>query len=300
MVSPMDRMEARLMNEIIENPYINVSVEYRSRVLQAFQDVEAPMFKRVYQPVWCDNTLYASVRRPYRAVLFDEGRLEFNMPLAPSLDWNMEYHRVGVKVLTRVSDEEVGRAVAEMLQPLTKPAGRVKSFTLFIIAPRGCQPIVRGRRLGRDGFLYVIVDPVPERAVVRAFKLFLNHLVKRLKGFVRALRLEEWMVDEYFKYREQSLLNNLIEKYRLSIRKIFEGFVKTVDWIAGHVQGLEKRLMAEKTLFEKIKPLHRMVRELTDMLRYLPADRRPLWAGSLVRLGEDIHAELILSLTRVV
>jgi hypothetical protein len=285
------------MKTIMENSYINVSVEYQSKVLEAFQDVEAPMFKRVWEYLWNDGTYYANVRRPYRVVMFDQGRLEFNIPVAPNLNYSMEYHRVSVKVLTHVDEDSVREAIAEMMKPITSPAGRVRSFTLFIIAPEGCKPIIKGGRISREGFLYVVVDPVPENAVIRAFKLFLNHLVKRLKGFIRSLKLEEWMVDEYFKNREQSLLTSLIEKYRLSIRRIFDCFVKTMDWIAGRVQELEKRLKAVEEFPKMRMSLEELVNRMIAIIPYLPPHMIPFWIDLIHRLKEEMHAERVLKIT---
>jgi hypothetical protein len=272
----------------------DIKISYASSVLEEFQAIEAPLYKKVWEYVWNDGSLYSRMRKPYRIYAFDKSMGEFYIPVGFNLYYNMNYHRIAIKVLERATRDEADSALSELRGRKISPAGSVTGETLILVAPRGKRPIVRGGFIERGTFLLVVVDRDPRRAVARVWSLILNHLKKLFRAFVRSLGLEDWMLEEYYRFQDSSLLIQLIKKYSGPIQRMFQSHSKTVAFIGERLERLRSRIDAEEVLKSIVSPLYRTVRVAAELVRRLPEPEKPSWSGAVARLADEIRLEMLL------
>jgi hypothetical protein len=272
----------------------NINISYASDVLEEFQRIEAPLYRKVWAYMWNDGSLYNRMRKPYRTYAFDEARGEFYIPLGPNPYYNLNLHGVGIRVLDRMTQEAADEAVRDLREPRVSPPGNVRTRTLVLVAPRGSKPIVRGGYLERGVFLIAVVDRDPRRAVARVWDLLLRHLKGVLRGLVRSLGLEDWMLEEYYRNRDTSLLIELIKKYSSHIQRMFESLSRTIDFVKERLGRLRSRIEAQEVLRSIVRPLYRTARTVAELVGRLPEASRPSWSDTAVRLAEEIRLEMLL------
>ncbi len=121
---------------------------YAERILERFQGLFVPMFRRVHEPLW-NNSVYAYVRRPYYYVDWDQGLAEYYVPTVLDGENRMHYYRVVVSVYPYLDRGTVKVEAGRLEVPFTSPAGVIDSESVFLVAPEvgGLYAEMRGRSI---------------------------------------------------------------------------------------------------------------------------------------------------------
>jgi len=256
---------------------------FNERVVELFQHVFTPIYKRVWEQNW-NNAVFAYARRPYYYVSFQDGVYEIYVPIGPDGENIMHYWRIALKVHDELDQEILAREQKWVLWPWTSPMGKVDSETIIHIARTitkemkvklknlfktgGRKAYFKGLLRGfkhenkRGYFTYVVVNESPEIAVKRTLTLLMNFLKKRLDGFVKKLKLQPYM----FKGVNNSLLINiLLENYSLVIRTIAKNFIETLNWLKEKLKDLYAEIGRQNVEKTKIKPLIKEIRNILSL-----------------------------------
>lgn len=250
--------------------------EFSDRTMELLNHVFSPMYRRVFKRYW-DNNIYARMRRPYFKSDIINGYYEVFIPTFedPEGD-NMRYYRIAVKVLPELDRETLMDESARMRSSRVcggrGAAGRVDSELIVLIAPRRSgkarreKQFLRARRTHPSvkGFLTApIINPSSEVCVERLLKIVTNFLKRRLKNFLRSIRLEH-LYDEY--YREERLYYStivyIVEKISWSLANAVRCLSHSLNWLHRKLVHLKAEIKRQAHIWASLKAIKKIKRHI--------------------------------------
>jgi len=215
-------------------------VDFNDSVTGFANTTFSPMYARVFKKYW-DNEFYARMHHSYFYSNFNFGLFEFYIPTFESLDNNMKYSRIAIKIVPELDDEIYAKAIEELRtkhvsdpRTLNKggPAGLIDSESLFVVArklgPKALEKwredrdrSKKGLKKKMDWFLkakrltlpevvpnirvFPIITKVPEIVLKRLLTILIKFYEKRLKAFYESFNLDSLSSD----YSESSLVYSI-------------------------------------------------------------------------------------------
>ena len=274
-----------------QNPAYRTQVPYglwRTRTLEILQTVFTPMYKNVWEQKW-NNSSFATMRKPYYYCDFEQGIYEVYIPTVIDALNRMHYWRIIVKVYSEIDKESIDLNQSNLQTPYCRPVGVIDSETVCHLAQQTtpehkhkmkCLWKAGGRRAWFKGLLRgfkhskkrgyftpVVVHQSPDIAVKRLLSLLYNFLKRRITAFLKKLKLQPWMFNEYLVKRHNNSLLILVERYSITIRNILSSFLGTFDWLRMKLKDLYAEIGRQNVQKTKIKPLLDEIRSVVAVFR---------------------------------
>ncbi len=241
--------------------------KYSEDVVGCMATTLSPMYVHVFRKHW--NTQFqARVKRNYYQSDFDEGLVECYVPTFASLETNMKYHRIVVKVLPQISKEimETEGTRLDRTRDFT-PAGTIDSTTVFLVSPRLTKRgFIRSRKLPANTYLCPVVSPNPRTAVDRIIRILAKFYEKRLRALMGSFNLDslmEWRgsITNTLLY----IVKNVIEKISSDLAIGAECMVHSIRWLEMKLRELRDQNELEHAVLKVVL----RVRESIPMVRRL-------------------------------
>lgn len=254
---------------------------FYDKMLDLCSQVFSPMYYNIFSKYW-NTSLDARMKRGYFVNNRTDGVYEIYVPTQASLENNMQYYRITIKVLPEVDygivDAETKTLVAAKQ---VEPNGVIDSELFAFIAPRRSQQasgpqvkdqkgntckkgkFLRGfRHVKKVGYLTaIIISSVPEVCMKRLLLLIATFLKRRIKRLLKKLGYDDpWQTDykreEYFYY---SPFNTIIEsKFGIHISSTLRCFSHSYSWIRDWVKRVKRSLYRQDKVREEIRQLDKV------------------------------------------
>ena len=269
---------------------------YSDRILEGLQHTFAPMHRRVWSPNW-NNSIFAYARQPYYICDWQTRTYEIHIPIGIDGENIMHYWRVCIKIFHELDQETIKQNQPNMEYPWIKPLGITDSETIMYIAQKpsetlktklrslykagGKKAYMKGLLRGfrhknkRGYFTFIIIHESPEIALKRIKDKLINFIHKRIKAFLRKLKLPTWKIDECVKKRNYFSINILIEKYSLTIRTILKNMTETLLWLMDRQKELLREIGRQNIIKTKIQPLTRELAKILPVFKQRSVFRNP-------------------------
>jgi len=232
----------------------------------------SPMYRRVFEQKW-DNAEFSRMRRPYFHSDSPAGFYEVYIPTFEDPEgFNMNYYRIAVQVLPEL-DEETAQIEATKLRRLrVRPAGRLDSELLTLIAPRrtkearDANQFLRGKNTYpsvRGYFTARIISSSPKECFNRLLKIVSRFLENRLKALLENLNITVEDTHYYIRYTP------IIEKISKSLANGYACLVESWRWLRGQLGGLQ----ASEVKRGAINEVYRKIADLKPLLNIIKRSR---------------------------
>lgn len=264
---------------------------FEEKILDLCGQVFSPMYHNIFSKYW-NTSLDARMKRGYFVNNRSDGVYEVYIPTQASLDSNMQYYRVTIKVLREV-DYDIVHAETKTLLAAKQviPNGKVDSELFAFIAPRRsiraqtttpktakqkgnkCKrgKFLRGfRHVNKLGYLTgIFVNPIPERCIKRLLQLIATFFKTRIKRLLKKLGYDDpWQTDykreEYFYY---SFFSGIIESRNgihiaATLRCFSHSYAWIREWFLRVLASIGRQTLVRKELNEldKVKMIFKALK----------------------------------------
>jgi hypothetical protein len=221
--------------------------------------------------------------RNYVSTDWQNGQYEVYIPTRESLESNMQFFRIAIKVTSEV-DNATARTLAQTLQkPQITPIGIIDSELQVIIAPKlKSRGFIRGfKHTKKPGYLTaVVVSKIPEIAFKRILVLVAKFLEKRLDKLLERLDFQPWQLD----YRENktlyyTIMRSIIERYSHSIALTIKSFSHVLSWVKGKLRSILHEIGLQNMAKLALRPLEQLSRN--DRIEVLERIKAVLMAQTI-------------------
>jgi len=246
------------------------------------------MYRRVFEPNW-NNSMFANMRKPYIYYDFEQGIYEFYMPTNIDGAGKLHFWRIIIKCYDEIDKESIQSRQIDLQTPYTRPVGIIDRETICHLAKTTTQEtkktlreawahggrkewfknLLRGfqHKKQKGYFTLIVVHESPEIAIKRLLALIYNFSKKGIVGFLKKLKLQSWMFEEYLNKRHNSSLLMLVKKFSVTIQHILKNLLETFDWVKMKLKDLYAEIGRQNVQKTKIQPLLKEIREVVDVFR---------------------------------
>jgi len=148
-------------NTKYKNQLIGADLE---RFLELCQEAFIAKYRKVDERFW-NNSVYASLRRPYYMCNWDQMIAEYHNFIAPNGDIR-RYHRIVVDQIPEVDPDIIRSELPKLVRPLTRPFGTFDSETIIIRACKVSEEYdEETRKLKRAADAGAILDFLEEKGI---------------------------------------------------------------------------------------------------------------------------------------
>jgi hypothetical protein len=248
---------------------------YSKRIFEQLNYYLIPMKARIFDHIYNNNDAHG-IPRIYHYTDF-ESVWEYYIPVGLNYENRIRYHRIFVKVVDKMNQDQVENARNEIVGKPWQSPGIIDGETIFLASRQG---FAKGGIKSNNSVIYVIVDKDPFKVAMRILAFITNAIWKRFLAFLRSIKMN-WQffipkvqdfinINELCKYI--SLIYNKIysirEKVRFysqNIRKTFDSFEncfkKFIDNLKQLKDTIEYRLSL-KAFIENLK--NKQSQEISD------------------------------------
>jgi len=246
---------------------------YRGAVIIRLCESLLPIYKSIEETLW-SNLIFEYVKRSYHYYDQDLGIFEYYIPTAPNGENFMQYLRVAVKVVPKLSMKRLVDESRGLRSMITSPMGIIDGEMIFIVSPEAVRDedgnLPRGfyHNIYRHYMTYAIVTSRPERAVERTLTLVWRCLYQRLARLWDKLNLSRWALDRLLrgacKVGRNILSWLLANRFSMTLVTILENFVALCRFLYGKVKEMRrivKMQLGLKSLRSNLRWLQAHIRE---------------------------------------
>lgn len=278
--------------------------KFSDKIIGYFATTFSPMFYRVFKKHW-NNSWFARVRKNYFYSNFQQGIAEVYIPTFQHLDFNMNYHRIVIKVVPYL-DKKIMKEESDILRKRKFNAngrgamGVVDSQTIVLVAQHispealkewrkdrkrkelGLKPkrewYLRAKRiLSGHVMIMPIICMIPEIVMKRLLTVLKKFYDKRIKNFVESFHLMKFHYDRYSMVNTLYYITSIIENnISLALGNALKCLSSIYDWLNKKQNQIIKHLARQTQLIN----LFKQINQIKPLLREIKQKNNPFKIGA--------------------